>query len=64
MTQLDMNLVNIAIGAAVEIIQRHFSETGQLLSKAEVEARVQQELKNGQGKIADWYVSKGLPIPK
>lgn len=46
------------------IVRRHFSETGEILTDEQAKEMLQSELRSGQSDIAQWFIAKGLPVPK
>jgi len=61
---MDPATLQALIQAGIAIFIRHFNQTGEKLTDAEVYAALQRELADGQTAIAQWFTSKGLPIPQ
>lgn len=52
------------VDGLMEIVRRHFAQTGEILTDAQAHAMLQAELQDGQSTIALWFASKGLPLPE
>lgn len=46
------------------IVRRHFAETGEILTNEQAHQMLADELRAGQSDIAQFFIAKGLPIPK
>jgi hypothetical protein len=61
---MDPQLLQLIVGGVLEVVRRHHAETGEILTDEAVHAALTAELESGQGAIATWFASKGLPPPQ
>lgn len=52
---MDMTVIGMFVQAALEIYERHRTNTGVRLTKEQVMAQLKAEIASGQHAIAQWY---------